>query len=69
MGVITTKVTYSVKITWKILGLVTGGDANASTLNLYTFEDSIEKTGQFKTFNYENICVYNYTSAPRRICL
>jgi hypothetical protein len=34
---------YSVKITWKILGLVTGGDADAGTLNLDTFEESIEK--------------------------
>lgn len=34
---------YSVKITWKILGIITGGDADAGTLNLDTFEESIEK--------------------------
>ena len=34
---------YKVTITWKILGLLTGGTADAGTLNLDTFETSIEK--------------------------
>ena len=34
---------YKVAITWKILGLLTGGTADAGTLNLDTFETSIEK--------------------------
>lgn len=34
---------YKVTITWKILGLITGGTADAGTLNLDTFETSIEK--------------------------
>jgi len=34
---------YEVTITWKILGLLTGGTADAGTLNLDTFETSIEK--------------------------
>lgn len=34
---------YKVTITWKVLGLFTGGTADAGTLNLDTFEASIEK--------------------------
>ena len=34
---------YSVKITWQVLGLVTGGDADAGTLNLDCDDDSLVK--------------------------
>ena len=34
---------YSVTITWKILGIVTGGDADAGTLNLDTSEEILVK--------------------------
>lgn len=34
---------YKVTITWKILGLITGGDADAGTLNLDCYEETLVK--------------------------